>query len=80
MKARRFGKDKALHFIFSFLVTLAVYLGTGALVYAAGIALLLGICKEIHDDTHGGRWAWWDLAADGIGILLAAILAVLLSS
>jgi uncharacterized protein YfiM (DUF2279 family) len=74
---RLLGRDKVLHFVFSFAVTLTVYFGTGALGYAAIIAGAIGLAKEVRDDTHGGSWSWLDLAADAAGILLAIPIALL---
>lgn len=81
---RWLGRDKALHAGGSFLLTLSgqyVLVAKGglsdgdALPLSAGAALGLGLLKETVD---AGRetaplFSWRDLAADALGVLLAAL-------
>ena len=82
------GRDKALHAGGSFLLTLSgqyVLVAKGglsegdALPLSAGAALTLGLLKETVD---AGRktaplFSWRDLAADALGVLLAALVVEL---
>ena len=82
------ARDKALHLGASFLLTLSgqyvltdkADLSNGrALPVAAGTALALGLLKEVADgrrprDPH---FCWRDLAADALGVALAAAVASL---
>ncbi|MDT0632606.1 hypothetical protein [Rubrivirga litoralis] len=79
------GRDKALHAGASFLLTLggqyvlvnkAGLSDDGALPVSAGVALGLGLLKETADvnrEVHP-LFSWRDLAADALGVLLAALL------
>ena len=77
------GRDKALHAAGSFLLTLsAQYVLTAkggadeddALPFSAGGALFLGVVKEVADSRRpiDPPFSWKDLAADALGVLLAA--------
>ncbi len=77
------GRDKALHFGASFLLTLSgqyvlvdkAELSNGrALPISASTALALGLLKEIADSQRRQHplFSWRDLAADAAGIVLAA--------
>ncbi len=79
------GRDKALHFGASFLLTLSgQYVFTdkaglsddGALPLAAGAALALGVAKEVADSRRATfpLFSLRDLAADALGIAAAALL------
>lgn len=61
--------DKAHHFFYSLgLAVLAgLFVGPG---WGLVIAALLGLAKEAWDGTRG-RWDWWDLAANVVGLLAA---------
>ena len=73
--------DKALHLCVAFAVTvIAVVMGRAAgmplswaLPTAAGLAVTLGVLKEVYD----GCWSWKDLAVDAVGIAVALIAAVI---
>ena len=78
------GRDKALHAGTSFLLTLSsqyVLVNKGdlsesdALPLAAGLTLGLGVLKETADASRSVRplFSWRDLAADALGVLLAAL-------
>lgn len=78
------GRDKALHAGGSFLTTLAGQyvltdkgtLSNGeALPVAAGATLALGLAKEVLDSQRprDPHFCWRDLAADGAGVALAAL-------
>lgn len=80
------GRDKALHFGASFLLTLSgqyvlvdkADLSNGrALPVSAGSALALGLLKEVADSQRPVHplFSWRDLAADAAGVALAAAVA-----
>ncbi len=79
--------DKLQHLSFSFLATLSSqYVLTeklhwdhrsGPLIVSSGISSAVGISKELYDKRHGGSFSLRDLAADGLGILLASGLVLL---
>lgn len=69
------GKDKMLHFICSFLITVIFGLLFGSLIgLAAGLCAAL--LKETYDEykEEGTGWDWKDVSADVIGIIIALIL------
>ena len=77
------GPDKALHAGGSFLITLSAQyaltdkagLSNGeALPVSAAVALALGVAKEVRDSRRavGPHFSWRDLAADALGVALAA--------
>ncbi len=77
------GRDKALHLGASFLITLSgqyvlvdkADLSNGrALPVSAGVALALGLAKEVADSRRPRHplFSWRDLAADAAGVALAA--------
>ena len=82
------GRDKALHAGGSFLLTLStqyVLVSKGdlsegaALPLSAGLALGLGVLKETADASRetAPLFSWRDLAADALGVLLAALVVEL---
>jgi uncharacterized protein YfiM (DUF2279 family) len=82
------GRDKALHFGVSFLLTLAgQYVferkagveESDALPLSAGLSLAVGLGKEIADSRRSRApvFSWRDLAADALGVALAALVIVL---
>ena len=81
-----FGRDKALHVGASFLLTLsgqyvliekADLSNERALPVSAGVALALGLAKEVADSqrTRHPLFSWRDLAADAAGVALASAVA-----
>jgi len=66
--------DKAHHFFWSLgLAVMAGFLvGPG---WGVAIAGLLGLAKEVWDGTKG-RWCWWDLAANGVGLIVAWVVVL----
>lgn len=69
------GRDKLLHFICSFLITVVFGLLFGGVIgFAAGFwaALLKETYDEYREDGTG--WDWKDVLADVIGIIAALIL------
>jgi uncharacterized protein YfiM (DUF2279 family) len=80
---RWLAEDKLRHFALSFAITEMAYAtarfelsADRALASAAGVALLAGIGKEIHDLRPGGSGLSildlaWDLAGVGLGTVLA---------
>ncbi len=82
------ARDKALHFGVSFLMTLATqYVLTSkaslsdeeAVPFSAALTLAAGLGKEAVDSSRGNfpTFSWRDLAADALGIALAALVVVL---
>jgi putative lipoprotein len=79
-----FGKDKAQHFVVSFLTTGAVSYSaqhrwnrdrSQGVKWGLALSLSLGICKEIRDLRHpGSRASVRDLAADLLGSACGALL------
>lgn len=69
------GKDKLLHFVCSFLITIVF-----GLLFGGAIGLAAGLCaallKETYDEYRedGTGWDWKDVLADVIGIITALIL------
>lgn len=76
-----FGADKVLHLFVSMALVIIIgavlssWCGDGlALLLAAVAALTVGIVKEAWDASHGGWFSLRDLAADGVGMVLAILL------
>lgn len=75
---RWLAEDKLQHFALSF-ATVQVGYGGGRVVFdreaavplAAGVALLLGVGKEVRDARTGGHFSLKDLAWDLAGVALA---------
>lgn len=69
------GKDKILHFICAFMITLI-----SGLIFGVFIGLAAGLCasllKETYDEyrKNGTGWDWKDIIADIIGIVAAMLL------
>jgi hypothetical protein len=86
-KNRWTGYDKIQHLGFSFLSTLSSqYVLTQKLhwehayrplIVSTGVTSAVGIGKEYYDKRNGGIFSLRDLAADGLGILLASGLILL---
>lgn len=85
---RWIARDKALHAAGGLLITLsAQYVLTDkldlpngrALPVAAGSAMALGLLKEAADARRpvGAHFSWRDLAADAVGVALAALVTAL---
>ena len=86
------GPDKALHFGVSAGLAAGGY-GAASLVFdgrgqraaaGAGFALTLGAGKELYDLGGGGNPSWkdftWDVAGTGVGVVLALLVDLALSS
>lgn len=67
------GRNKIQHFIVSAAVVIVVNAIAG-IWWAIAIAALWGILKEWDDQRKGGKFDLWDLVADGLGIILGAML------
>lgn len=65
--------DKLKHFGACFIIALIVGLLFSPLI-GATVAAALGVGKEWYDNTHGGKFDWYDLLADCAGIVAAMIL------
>lgn len=74
----RIGLDKVLHFVGFFILAcvfmMCCYYFTADRTLSQctgfGVAMLIGVCKEIADMKTTG-FGWWDLVADLCGALLA---------
>ena len=82
------GRDKSMHAAASFGLTLSGHLvlteGAGlsdarALPISAGTTLALGVMKELTDRRrdHHPLFSWRDLAADALGVAVAALVVSL---
>lgn len=71
----KIGKDKILHFICAFVITLIP-----GLIFGDFFGLAAGLCasllKETYDEYRedGTGWDWKDITADVIGIVAAMLL------
>lgn len=79
---RWIAEDKARHFALSFAATSMAYGGARLALdpqpgrrAAAGVALLLGVGKELVDLRNGGPFSLKDLAWDAAGVALGSLLA-----
>lgn len=45
----------------------------GSAIFGYGFGIGAGIAAEYKDRAWGGRWDWWDIAADGVGALLGEL-------
>ena len=79
---RWIAEDKARHFALSFAATSMAYGGARLGLdpgpgrrAAAGVALLLGLGKELVDLRNGGPFSLKDLAWDAAGVALGSLLA-----
>ena len=72
--------DKQKHFMASLLITLWVGLFFGAW-WGVGASLTAGVGKEARDSRPGGTgWDWWDLAADGSGMVVGLAVLMIVKS
>ena len=77
-----FGKDKLEHFAASFIIESwahTTFRARGASYAqaswgAAAVTAAAGVGKEMWDRTHHGDFSYRDLAADGAGLLTAAVM------
>ena len=80
---RWFARDKALHVTYSFLWTLSsqyvlmektALSHDGAIPWALASGFAVGVAKETYDRYWGptGRFSWRDMAANAVGLSLAA--------
>lgn len=76
----KIGLDKVLHFVACFIIVAVAFLFLGAIpgngfwaarLEALCIGVAVGVGKELYDKKHGGEFDLQDLAADGVGCLLA---------
>ena len=77
--------DKLLHFIASLGVMQVSYgilhyflLDKWSLLIALGIAILVGVFKELYDKKKGGIFNKEDIIADTIGTLIGFILTIII--
>ncbi len=71
-----YEEDKQKHFYYSFLILLAAYCVL-SLLWSIVVTVLVGLVKEIWDHFYGSGFCWWDLLANGIGILVACLLILI---
>jgi hypothetical protein len=67
-----FEEDKQKHFYYSFFILLAAYCVL-SLLWSIVFTTLVGVAKEIWDHYYGSGFCWWDLLANAIGMLAAAL-------
>ena len=71
----KIGKDKVLHFIYAFVITLIP-----GLIFGNFFGLAAGLCASLLKDVYkkygedGAGWDWKNIAADVIGIVAAMLL------
>lgn len=71
----KIGKDKVLHFIYAFVITLIP-----GLIFGNFFGLAAGICASLLKDAYseyredGTGWDWKNIIADVIGIVAAMLL------
>ena len=41
------------------------------------VAFLVGLAKEIYDGATGGKFDWYDIFADTIGIIIATLILII---
>ncbi len=70
---RMHQEDKVKHIICAFLVVLLL-LPVVSAWWAGAAVFTVGILKEVWDSVSGTGFCWYDIAANVIGILLAAAL------
>lgn len=76
----RIGLDKVLHFVGCFVIAVVVMMGSyyftadRSMSQCAGfgVAMLIGVCKEVSDIKTTG-FGWKDLLADLCGTILAVV-------
>lgn len=71
-----FKNDKVLHFLVNVVATLisfgVAYINPRLLIPFLAIGLSIG--KEYGDSkAKGNKWDWWDILADGLGIVFVLI-------
>ncbi len=69
--------DKALHFLYAFFITcisVAIYGWLGLII---PIAVSFG--KETYDHYFGTGWDWYDLIADGVGVVIGVLTILLIT-
>ena len=64
--------DKQKHFMVCFVLTI-VSLPFIGLIYSILFASLVGLFKEIWDHYYGSGFCWYDMLANGLGIILALL-------
>ena len=66
-------KDKHQHFLYSLVILLGSYCVL-SLALSIIVTLLIGLGKEIWDHYCGSGFCWWDLLANGVGIVAGLLL------
>lgn len=64
------GKDKFAHFFGCAFITLACAL-VGSVLAGAVAAILVGFVRELWNEANGGKFDWYDIAANVCGIAAA---------
>ena len=70
------ASDKALHFLWCFLVTILISKFTNIYI-GIGASVVLSILKEYYDTLVGGKWDWKDLIFGTAGIVLAILIILI---
>mgnify|MGYP003401551864 CR=1 FL=1 len=50
----------------------------GSLFFGYGFGLGAGIAAEYKDKAWGGKWDWWDIAADMVGTIIGGMVHYLI--
>jgi hypothetical protein len=69
-------EDKAQHIICAFMAVVLL-LSLLSVYWACALVFVLGLVKEAWDGILGTGFCWYDIAANGIGVLFAFALIVL---
>ena len=76
LRERGLEKDKQQHFLYSFLIFVALSLVL-APITACGLTLLIGLAKEVWDHYFGSGFCWYDMFANMAGIFFAFLVTLL---
>jgi len=66
--------DKKLHFSFSALILMGIYLAADNLIIAVTLTLAIGFAKEMVDHSKiTNKFDWFDMLANVVGIVSAVV-------
>ena len=76
MATTTIGIDKVYHFAVSYALVLTAHL-VMPLAFAALLALVIGVLKEVYDHVDYGRFDMQDIIADAAGVTVGALIIYL---